>query len=81
MPGAHDPAYCGASHHGRLLLLPGANVVYGVLPVLAVHVHLKSEHNHGDGEAGQRDYEHAAQGVECDAFTAIEFCHVEYYPL
>ena len=73
MPGVDHPADSPV-HHGRLLLLAGADVVHGVLPILPVHVHLEGEHDHGDGEAGQRDDEHTAQGVERDACNGIPSC-------
>ena len=71
MPGVDDPAHGGPSHHGGLLLLAGADVVDDVLAVLPVHVHLEGEHDHGDGEAGQRDDEHAAQGVQSDPCNGV----------
>ena len=61
VPRVHHPADGGPVHHGHLLLFAGTDVLDGIFPVLAVHVHFKGEHDHGDGEPGQRDNEHAAQ--------------------
>ena len=69
MPGVDHAADGGPVHHGHvgLPLLTGADVLDGILPVLAVHVHLEGEHDHGDGQPGQRNDEHTAQGVQSDS--------------
>ena len=73
VPGVHDAPEAGlrAVHHGLLALLAGADVVDGVLAVLAVHVDLEGEHDHGDGQASQRHDEHAAQRVQRDSCGVV----------